>query len=91
MARGLLLSMDYWGVSTGRIRSATNYGALDLMILKILAGIGPQHGYGIARSIEQIAQGSLALYQGTIYPELLRLEQKGWIASDDGRSGESGR
>src|SRR5215831_14555803 len=62
------------------------YGTLDLMVLKTLAGMGPLHGYGIARRIEQIAQGSLALNQGTIYPALLRLEQKGWITSDWGTS-----
>jgi transcriptional regulator len=62
------------------------YGTLDLMVLKILAGMGPLHGYGIARRIEQVAQGSLALNQGTIYPALLRLEQKGWITSEWGAS-----
>src|SRR6185436_426941 len=62
------------------------YGALDLMVLKTLEGMGPLHGYGIARRIEQIAEGSLALNQGTIYPALLRLEQKGWIKSDWGMS-----
>jgi DNA-binding PadR family transcriptional regulator len=62
------------------------YGALDLMVLKTLDGLGPLHGYGIARRIEQIAEGSLALNQGTIYPALLRLEQKGWIASEWGMS-----
>src|SRR5687768_18179246 len=62
------------------------YGTLDLMVLKTLAGLGPLHGYGIARRIEQVAQGSLALNQGTIYPALLRLEQKGWIASQWGTS-----
>ena len=62
------------------------YGALDLMVLKTLDGMGPLHGYGIARRIEQIAEGSLALNQGTIYPALLRLEQKGWITSDWGMS-----
>jgi transcriptional regulator len=62
------------------------YGALDLMVLKTLDGLGPLHGYGIARRIEQIAEGSLALNQGTIYPALLRLEQKGWITSDWGMS-----
>jgi len=55
------------------------YGTLDLMVLKTLQAMGPLHGYGIARRIEQAAQGSLALNQGTIYPALLRLEQKGWI------------
>src|SRR6188472_3765960 len=57
------------------------YGTLDLMVLTTLQAMGPLHGYGIARRIEQIAEGSLALNQGTIYPALLRLEQKGWIAS----------
>ena len=60
------------------------YGTLDLMVLKTLAAMGPQHGYGIARRIEQIADGALALNQGTIYPSLLRLEQKGWIESEWG-------
>jgi transcriptional regulator len=62
------------------------YGALDLMVLKTLDGMGALHGYGIARRIEQIAEGSLALNQGTIYPALLRLEQKGWITSEWGMS-----
>ena len=62
--------------------SEVPYGALDLMVLKTLDTMGPQHGYGIARRIEQMAEGMLALNQGTIYPALLRLEQKGWIQSD---------
>jgi len=62
------------------------YGTLDLMVLNTLDAIGPLHGYGIARRIEQVAQGSLALNQGTIYPALLRLEQKGWIKSEWGAS-----
>src|SRR5206468_5266365 len=62
------------------------YGTLDLMVLKTLDVMGPLHGYGIARRIEQVAQGSLALNQGTIYPALLRLEQKGWIQSKWGAS-----
>lgn len=62
------------------------YGTLDLMVLKTLQAMGPLHGYAIARRIEQVAQGSLALNQGTIYPALLRLEQKGWIASEWGVS-----
>ena len=56
------------------------------MVLKTLEAMSPLHGYGIARRIEQIAQGSLALNQGTIYPALLRLEQKGWIKSEWGTS-----
>ena len=66
--------------------SEVPYGTLDLMVLKTLASLGPQHGYGIARRIEQVAEGALALNQGTIYPALLRLEQKGWIASEWGTS-----
>ena len=62
------------------------YGTLDLMVLKTLDVMSPQHGYAIARRIEQIATGSLALNQGTIYPALLRLEQKGWIKSEWGTS-----
>jgi PadR family transcriptional regulator PadR len=62
------------------------YGALDLMILRTLDSLGAQHGYGIARRIEQVAEGMLALNQGTIYPALLRLEQKGWITSEWGTS-----
>lgn len=67
-------------------RSEVPYGALDLMVLKTLAALGPLHGYGIARRIEQVAEGSLELNQGTIYPALLRLEQKGWIGSEWGTS-----
>lgn len=62
------------------------YGTLDLMVLKTLEAMGPLHGYGIARRIEQVARGSLALNQGTIYPALVRLEHKGWIDSDWGTS-----
>ena len=62
------------------------YGTLDLMILKTLEIMGSLHGYGVARRIEQMAEGSLSLNQGTIYPALLRLEQKGWISSDWGLS-----
>ena len=62
------------------------YGTLDLMVLKTLDAMGPLHGYGIARRIEQVAQGMLALNQGTIYPALLRLEQRGWIMSRWGSS-----
>ena len=66
--------------------SEVPYGTLDLMVLKTLAGMGPLHGFGIARRIEQIADGAFALNQGTIYPALLRLEQKGWISSEWGAS-----
>jgi PadR family transcriptional regulator PadR len=62
------------------------YGTLDLMVLNTLASLGPLHGFGIARRIERAAAGALALNQGTIYPALLRLEQKGWIKSAWGTS-----
>jgi PadR family transcriptional regulator PadR len=62
------------------------YGTLDLMVLKTLEGLGPLHGYGIARRIEQVTDGGLSLNQGTIYPALLRLEQKGWVKSSWGTS-----
>jgi PadR family transcriptional regulator, regulatory protein PadR len=62
------------------------YGTLDLMVLKTLDTLGAQHGYGIARRIEQVANGALSLNQGTIYPSLLRLEQRGWISSSWGMS-----
>ena len=71
-------------------RSEILQGTLDLMVLKTLDGLGPLHGYGIARRIEQVSEGVLSLNQGTIYPALLRLEQRGWIkpewrASDNNR------
>ncbi len=71
--------------------SPVPYGTLDLMVLKTLDGLGPLHGYGIARRIEQVAAGSLSLNQGTIYPALLRLEQKGWIVSEWGASEKNRR
>ena len=61
-------------------------GTLDLMILQSLQTMGPLHGWGIARRIEQISEGSLFLNQGTIYPALVRLEQRGWIKSEWGFS-----
>jgi transcriptional regulator len=67
------------------------YGTLDLMVLKTLDAMGPLNGYAVARRIEQIAQGLLALNQGTIYPALLRLEQKGWITSEWGTSDNNRR
>lgn len=58
------------------------HGTLALMVLKTLAVLGPLHGYGIARRIEQISGDLLSVNQGTLYPVLLRLEQEGAIASD---------
>lgn len=56
-------------------------GTLDLLVLKTLETLGPMHGWGIARRIEQISGDALAMNQGTLYPALLRLEQRGWIDS----------
>ena len=61
-------------------------GTLDLMVLKTLAAMGPLHGYGIARRIEQISDEALELNQGTIYASLVRLQQRGWIKGAWGAS-----
>ena len=65
-------------------------GTLDLMVLKTLQSMGSLHGYGIARRIEQVSDHSLSLNQGTIYPALLRLQQRGWVKAEWGTS-ETGR
>ena len=65
-------------------------GTLDLMILKTLQSMGSLHGYRIARRIEQVSGNALSLNQGTIYPALLRLQQRGWIKAEWGTS-ETGR
>jgi transcriptional regulator len=54
-------------------------GTLDLIVLRALATMGPQHAYGLASRLEQVAEHPLMLNQGTLYPALVRLEQKGWI------------
>src|SRR5580693_6850569 len=61
-------------------------GTLDLMVLKTLAAMGPVHGYGIARRIEQISEETLQINQGTIYASLVRLAQRGWISGAWGTS-----
>jgi PadR family transcriptional regulator, regulatory protein PadR len=61
-------------------------GTLDLMVLQTLTALGPLHGYGIARRIEQVSGNEVLLNQGTIYASLARLEQRGWIASNWGTS-----
>lgn len=61
-------------------------GTLDLMVLKTLEAMGAQHGYGIARRIEQVSRDVLRLNEGTVYTSLLRLQQQGWIASTWGVS-----
>jgi PadR family transcriptional regulator PadR len=69
-----------------RERSEVLQGTLDLMVLKTLHAMGPLHGYGIARRIEQLSEEVLQLNQGTIYASLLRLQQRGWISSNWGAS-----
>ena len=70
----------------GESKSDILQGTLDLMVLKTLDAMGPMHGYGIARRIEQISEDALQINQGTIYLCLIRLVQKGWITSSWGTS-----
>ena len=67
-------------------RSDVLQGTLDLMVLKTLDTLGTMHGYGIAQRIDQVSSSVLQLNQGTLYPALLRLEQRGWISSKWGTS-----
>src|SRR4051794_17768480 len=70
----------------GDSKSEILQGTLDLMVLQTLDAMGPLHGYGIARRIEQISDDVLSLNQGTIYASLLRLQQRRWIAASWGTS-----
>jgi transcriptional regulator len=67
-------------------KSEVLQGTLDLMILKTLKALGPLHGFGIARRIEQVSDDVLQLNEGTVYTSLLRLQQQGWIAAEWGTS-----
>jgi len=67
-------------------KSEVLQGTLDLLVLKTLDSIGPMHGFGIAVRIQQVSQDLLQLNQGTLYPALLRLKQRGWIVSKWGVS-----
>ena len=62
-------------------RSDLLQGTLDLLVLKTLQTLGPMHGWGIARRIEQVSEDALRMNQGTLYPALVRLEQRAWIKS----------
>ncbi|MBI1872846.1 MAG: PadR family transcriptional regulator [Acidobacteria bacterium] len=73
-------------MTKGQGRSEVLQGTLDLMVLKTLEVIGPQHGYGIARRIEQISDDVFQLNEGTVYASLLRLRQRRWISSSWGYS-----
>jgi transcriptional regulator len=72
--------------SEGAGKADVLQGTLVLLILRTLDALGPLHGYGIARRIEQISGDLLQLNQGTLYPALLRMEQEGWVASKWGAS-----
>src|SRR4051795_10712492 len=76
----------YYRSNMADVRSDVLQGTLDLMVLQTLDAMGPLHGYGIARRIEQISGDALRLNQGTIYTALLRLQQRRWIASAWGTS-----
>ena len=75
----------------GETRSDILQGTLDLMVLQTLEAMGPQHGYGVARRIEQISEDALQLNQGTIYAALLRLQQRRWISATWGTSDNNRR
>jgi PadR family transcriptional regulator, regulatory protein PadR len=74
------------GVTMADGKSEVLQGTLDLMILKTLHSLGPLHGFGIARRIEQLSEDVLQLNEGTVYTSLLRLQQQGWISSRWGTS-----
>jgi transcriptional regulator len=78
--------MQHTGAGRGESRSAILQGTLDLMVLKTLDAMGPMHGYGLARRIEQISEDALLVNQGTIYLCLIRLVQKRWISAKWGTS-----
>ena len=66
-------------------------GTLDLLVLKTLEALGPMHGWGVARRIEQVSKDALSLNQGTLYPALVRLQQRGWVAAKWGVSDNNRR
>ena len=78
-------------MSTRNQKAEVLQGTLDLMVLRTLETMGPQHGFGLAKRIQQISEGALDLNQGTLYPALLRLEQRGWIQSHWGASDKNRR
>lgn len=72
-------------------RADVRQGTLALMILKTLEALGPLHGYGVARRIEQTSGGLLSINYGTLYPALLKLEQEGYVSSEWGTSDNNRR
>ena len=75
-------------MAKGRAAARTDIlqGTLDLMILQTLQGLGPLHGYGIARRLEQISEDAIRLNEGTVYTSLMRLQQQRWISASWGTS-----
>ena len=65
--------------NSDRARAEVLQGTLDLMVLQTVDSLGPQHGYAIAARLEQVSGGALQLNMGTLYPALMRLEQRGWL------------
>lgn len=90
LCAGQISDTLFYVMSKGKVpdqkRSEVLQGTLDLMILKTLDAMGPLHGYGIARRIEQLSEDVLQLNEGTVYTSLLRLQQQGWISSSWGAS-----
>jgi PadR family transcriptional regulator, regulatory protein PadR len=84
--RGSFYAMSKGAGAMGNDKSEVLQGTLDLMVLKTLYAMGPLHGFGIARRIEQVSDGVLDLNEGTVYTALLRLQQQGWIVSKWGTS-----
>ena len=78
-----------YGMSKGAAKSEVLQGTLDLMVLKTLEALGPLHGYGIARRIEQLSEEVLQLNEGTVYTSLLRLQQQGQQAGEQLHAHES--
>lgn len=86
MSTGIFPVDDQQENAVPKAKSEVLQGTLDLIVLKTLESMGPMHGFGIARRIEQVSQDLLSMNQGTLYPALLRLEQRGWITSKWGTS-----
>jgi transcriptional regulator len=82
--------LESYAVTKGPINAATRLevlqGTLDLMVLQVLDTMGPQHGYGIARRIEQVSDDILKLNEGTVYTALMRLQHQRWISANWGSS-----
>lgn len=82
----MLIWSRQWRAPMPEAKSEILQGTLDLMVLKTLDAMGPLHGYGIARRIEQISEDVLHLNEGTVYASLLRLQQRAWISATWGVS-----